>query len=70
MACLSDDLIAGCTNNGLTNELPPKDDWSVLVCHWWSMELRMELSLCRAGAIIRSDRWVRQAVDGRTNRDD
>ena len=36
MACLSDDLIAGCTNNGLTNELPPKDDWSVLVCHWWS----------------------------------
>ena len=36
MACLSDDLIAGCTNNRLTNELPPKDDWSVLVCHWWS----------------------------------
>ena len=32
--------------------------------------LRMELSLCRAGAIIRTDRWVRRAADGRTNRDD
>ena len=32
--------------------------------------LRMELSLCWAGAIIRTDRWVRRAADGRTNRAD
>ena len=70
----ADDLMAGCSNNGLANENPPLDDWSVVGCHWPGHSshrcLRMELSLCWAGAIIRTDRWVRRAADGRTNRAD
>lgn len=34
MNCVNDDIMAGSPNNGLTNEAPPLDDWSVVCCHW------------------------------------